>query len=174
MTALASEGLLALPLAAGAHPLVHVNAALNVAATVLLVLGLARIRRGAETAHGKTMLAAFAVSAVFLASYLTYHALAGSVPFTHAGPVRYIYFGVLISHIALAATVPFLAIAAMLFGSKALGWGSAAALSIDDRSRYRARHLRLVRWAYPVWLYVSITGVVVYLMLYHLWPSSAL
>jgi uncharacterized membrane protein YozB (DUF420 family) len=62
----------------------------------------------------------------------------------------------------------------MLFGSKALGWGSAAALSIDDRSRYRARHLRLVRWAYPVWLYVSITGVVVYLMLYHLWPSSAL
>jgi uncharacterized membrane protein YozB (DUF420 family) len=120
------------------------------------------------------MLAAFAVSTAFLASYLTYHALAGSVPFTQAGAVRYVYFGVLISHIALAATVPFLAIAAMLFGSKALGWGSAAALSIDDRARYRARHLRLVRWAYPIWMYVSITGVVVYLMLYHLWPSSAL
>jgi uncharacterized membrane protein YozB (DUF420 family) len=164
----------ALLLAAGAHPLVHLNAALNLAATILLAIGLVRVRRGDEPAHGKTMLAAFAVSAVFLVSYLTYHAMAGSVPFTHAGPIRFLYFGVLISHIALAATVPFLALAAMLFGSKALGWGAAAALSIDERARYRARHLRLVRWAFPIWMYVSITGVVVYLMLYHLWPSSAL
>jgi uncharacterized membrane protein YozB (DUF420 family) len=174
MTVHACVSLWALPLAAGAHPLVHLNAALNLAATVLLAIGLMRVRRGAESAHGKTMLAAFAVSAAFLASYLTYHALAGSVPFTHAGPVRYVYFGVLISHIALAVTVPFLAIAAMLFGSKALGWGAAAKLSVDERARHRARHLRLVRWAYPIWMYVSITGVVVYLMLYHLWPSSAL
>jgi uncharacterized membrane protein YozB (DUF420 family) len=161
-------------LAAGAHPLVHLNAALNLTATVLLAIGLMRVRRGAETAHGKTMLAAFAVSAVFLVSYLAYHYLAGSVKFTHEGPVRYAYYGILASHILLATTVPFLAIAAMLFGSKALGWGSAAALPIDERARYRARHLRLVRWAYPIWMYVSITGVVVYLMLYHLWPSSAL
>jgi uncharacterized membrane protein YozB (DUF420 family) len=174
MTELMTGGNLPWLLGAGAHPLVHLNAALNVAATILLAVGLVRVRQGAESAHGKTMLAAFAVSTAFLVSYLSYHALAGSVPFTHGGPVRYVYFGVLVSHIGLAATVPFLAIAAMLFGSKALGWGSAAALSVDDRARFRARHLRLVRWAYPIWLYVSITGVVVYLMLYHLWPSSAL
>jgi putative membrane protein len=164
----------ALLLAAGAHPLVHLNAALNLTATILLAIGLVRVRRGNETAHGKTMLAAFAVSAVFLVSYLTYHILVGRVEFTHEGPVRYAYYGILLSHILLAATVPFFAIAAILFGSKALGWGSAAALPVDEQARYRARHLRLVRWAYPIWMYVSITGVVVYLMLYHLWPSSAL
>jgi uncharacterized membrane protein YozB (DUF420 family) len=151
---------------------VHLNAALNAAATVLLVVGLLRIKRGAETAHGKTMIAAFATSAAFLVSYLAYHAMAGSVKFTHPGPVRYVYYSILISHVTLAATVPFLAIAATLFGVRALGWGASGALPADVRSRFRAKHRRLVRWAFPIWIYVSITGVVVYLMLYHLWPPD--
>ena len=170
----AGPGAAGLLLAAAAHPLVHLNAGLNALATLLLAIGLARVKRGAETAHGKTMLAAFAVSTAFLVSYLTYHAIAGSVPFTHPGPVRTIYFAVLISHIALAATVPFLAIAAMLFGSRALGWGAAASLTQSERARFRTKHLRLVRWAYPIWMYVSVTGVLVYVMLYHVWPSAAL
>ncbi len=165
-----------LPLAQGAgqgpHPLVHLNAALNSLATVLLLVGLARVKSGAESAHGKTMLAAFAVSTAFLISYATYHAIAGSVPFTHPGPVRYIYFGVLISHVLLAVTVPFLAVAAILYGTKALGWGRAAVLDPAARARFRAKHRRLVRWAFPIWLYVSVTGVVVYAMLYHIWPSD--
>jgi len=158
----------------GAHPLVHLNAALNALATVLLIVGLARIKRGAESAHGKTMLAALVASAAFLVSYMTYHLIAGSVPFTHAGPVRYIYFTVLISHVALAIAVPFLAIIAVSYGSKALGWGRAAALDPSTRAVYRSKHLRVVRWAFPIWLYVSVTGVIVYAMLYHIWPSGAL
>ena len=161
----------ALPLAS-AHPLVHLNAALNALATALLYIGLWRIKHGREDAHGRTMLAALVVSAAFLVSYLVYHAMAGSVRFTHAGPVRYVYYSVLASHVLLAFTVPFLAIAAALFGAGALGWGRAAALSAEARARSRAVHLRIVRWAYPIWLYVSVTGVVVYAMLYHLWPSE--
>ncbi len=158
----------------GAHPLVHLNAALNALATVLLVVGLVRVKRGQENAHGKTMVAAFAVSTAFLVSYVTYHSIAGSVPFTHPGPIRYVYFAVLISHVGLALTVPFLAVTAMWYGSRALGWGRAAALDPASRARFRGKHLRLVRWAFPIWLYVSVTGVVVYAMLYHIWPSDAL
>ncbi|MCA9234612.1 MAG: DUF420 domain-containing protein [Planctomycetales bacterium] len=155
---------------AAAHPLVHLNAALNTLATVLLVVGLVRIRRHNESAHGRTMIAAFAVSSVFLVSYLTYHAIAGSVKFTHPGTIRYVYLAILASHVLLAVSVPVLAIAAILFGSKALGWGRYAGLPADEKSRFRQKHLKLVRWAFPIWLYVSVTGVVVYLMLYHLWP----
>jgi uncharacterized membrane protein YozB (DUF420 family) len=162
-------------LASGAHPLVHLNAALNLAATILLIVGLVRVKRGAETAHGKTMLAALAVSAAFLASYLTYHfGVRLTVKFTHTGPIRTVYYAILASHVLLAMTVPFVAITAAVFGSKALGWGAAAALDTSARAHYRARHVRLVRWGYPIWLYVSITGVIVYAMLYHLWPSADL
>jgi uncharacterized membrane protein YozB (DUF420 family) len=161
-------------LLAGAHPLVHLNAGLNSVATLLLLLGLWRIRRGHEDAHGRTMLAALGVSAAFLVSYLVYHSIAGSVRFTHSGSVRYVYYGVLLSHVVLAFTVPFLAIAAGLFGARALGWGPAALLPAETRARSRATHIRIVRWAFPIWLYVSVTGVVVYLMLYHLWPSADL
>jgi uncharacterized membrane protein YozB (DUF420 family) len=118
------------------------------------------------------MLAALGVSAAFLVSYLIYHAIAGSVRFTHPGPVRYVYYGVLLSHVLLAFTVPFLAIAAAVFGVRALGWGRAAALAPEARTRSRLTHVRIVRWAYPIWLYVSVTGVLVYAMLYHLWPSA--
>lgn len=159
-------------LADGAHPLVHLNAALNTMATVLLVVALLQVRRRHEAAHGRTMVAALIVSAAFLVSYLTYHAIAGSVRFTHLGAVRYLYYAVLISHVLLAFAVPVLALAALWFGVRALGWGGAAQLPAEIRTAARARHLRVVRWAYPIWLYVSISGVVVYAMLYHLWPSA--
>jgi uncharacterized membrane protein YozB (DUF420 family) len=161
-----------LPLAAGAHPLVHLNAALNTLATILLIVGLWRIKQRREPAHGRTMLAALAVSAIFLTSYVTKRVLVGDVPFTEAGPVRYVYLTILASHVLLAFTVPFLAIAAAIFGARALGWGRAAQLPEDARLRSRLAHIRVVRWAFPIWLYVSVTGVIVYAMLYHLWPSA--
>jgi putative membrane protein len=158
----------------GAHPLVHLNAALNTLATLLLMLGLWRIRHRREEAHGRTMLAALGVSAAFLVSYLVYHSIAGSVRFTHPGAVRYVYYFILLTHVLLAFTVPFFAIFAAVFGARALGWGRAAALPVDERTRFRLKHIRLVHWAFPIWLYVSVTGVVVYVMLYHLWPSAEL
>jgi uncharacterized membrane protein YozB (DUF420 family) len=162
-------------LAAGAHPLVHLNAALNLLATLLLALGLWQIKRRRETAHGRIMIAGLATSAFFLTSYLTYHfAVQLTVKFTHPGPIKWVYYAILLSHVLLAITVPFLAIAAAIFGARAVGWGRAAALSHDERSRFRAKHIRVVRWAYPIWMYVSVTGVVVYAMLYHLWPSAEL
>ena len=168
----AGQGSLELTLLTAAHPLVHLNAALNSLATILLLAGLWQIRRRRETAHGRTMMAALAVSTVFLVSYLAYHYLAGSVRFTHPGPVKYIYLAILLSHIVLAVTVPFLAITAAWLGAKALGWGGFALLAPEEKARFRVKHLRLVRWAFPIWLYVSVTGVVVYAMLYHLWPST--
>ncbi len=170
----AVEASAATPAGQGAHPLVHLNAALNTLATILLVLGLWRIKHRQETAHGRTMLAALAVSAAFLVSYLAYHAIAGSVRFTHPGAVRYVYYSVLISHVLLAFTVPLFAVAAAYYGARALGWNRFATLPLEERTRCRLKHIRVVSWAYPIWLYVSVTGVVVYLMLYHLWPSSEL
>jgi putative membrane protein len=161
-------------LATGAHPLVHLNAALNLLATLLLALGLWQIKRHREAAHGRIMIAALATSAVFLTSYLTYHFMVGRVEFTHDGSVKYVYYAILLSHVLLAFTVPFLAVAAAIFGARAVGWGRALELSAEERARFRARHIRVVRWAYPVWMYVSVTGVIVYAMLYHLWPSAEL
>ena len=174
----AGEGLMFSPpwlLAAGAHPLVHLNAALNALATLLLLLGLWQIKRGRELRHGRVMLSALFVSAVFLTSYLTYHfAVQLTVRFTHPGPIKYVYYTILLSHVLLAISVPFLAIAATIYGVRAVGWGGAASLSPEDKARFRVKHLKVVRWAFPIWLYVSVTGVVVYLMLYHLWPSDEL
>lgn len=159
------------PLAA--HPLVHLNAALNAAATVLLVVGLWQIKRKRVSAHGRTMLLAFAVSAGFLCSYLYYHSLVGSVKFTHPGPVRYVYYTILLTHVVLAFFVPFLATGQLYLGLRAIGWWPGAGLEGEQRiaaARYRDKHCRLARWTYPIWLYASVTGVVVYAMLYHLWP----
>jgi uncharacterized membrane protein YozB (DUF420 family) len=86
--------------------------------------------------------------------------------------VRYVYYAILASHVLLAFSVPFLALVAAINGVRAVGWGGG--LSGDERARFRARHRRVVRWAYPIWLYVSVTGVMVYAMLYHLWPSAEL
>jgi uncharacterized membrane protein YozB (DUF420 family) len=162
-----------LTLFAAAHPIVHVNAALNALATVLLLLGLFFIKRGRIEAHKRTMLTAFAVSSAFLGCYLWYHWQVGSVRFTHSGAVRYVYMVILASHVLLAATVPFLAIRQIYLGFRALG-------CCDDKlpepervafsAVYREKHLRLAKWVFPIWLYVSVTGVIVYVMLYHLWP----
>jgi putative membrane protein len=140
------------------HPLPMVNAILNALATVLLIAGYILIRRKRETAHRNTMLAAFAVSVGFLACYLYYHVVVmqgRSTPFQGTGPIRYAYYAILLTHILLAALVPFLAAVTIYFG-------------LADR---RYGHRRLARWTYPIWLYVSVTGVAIYWMLYHLYPS---
>lgn len=160
-------GLAALLSATTPHPLVHVNATLNLLATVLLVSGFVLIRRRREQAHKRVMLAAFAVSTAFLVCYLWYHANVGSVKFTQTGPIRALYLSILGSHIVLAATVPFLAIATIWSGYKAIGTFAA-----EQIGHYRRRHRRLAWWAFPIWLYVSITGVIVYVMLYHLYPPQ--
>lgn len=159
---------------AAAHPLVHLNVALNLLTTGLLITGWRQIKLGAEERHGRVMAAALATSAAFLVSYLTYHAIAGSVPFTQGGAVRAIYFAVLITHVLLAATVPFLAVPAALFGARALGWLGGGVPTPEVATRLRAMHRNIVKWTFPIWLYVSISGVIVYLMLYVLWPSATL
>lgn len=158
--------------ASSAHPLVHLNAALNSLATVLLIIGYVLIKRGRQQAHARTMMAAFGVSVVFLISYLAYHWMAGSVKFTHPGFVRYVYLSILLTHVVLAVAVPFLAVATILFGLMGTGARGAADLPSETRARLLLRHRKLARWTFPIWLYVSITGVVVYVMLYHLWPPA--
>ena len=135
-----------------AHALAHVNALLNATATVLLLTGYVMIRQRRELAHKRLMLSAFAVSVAFLGSYLTYHWLVGSVAFTGQGAIRTVYYTILVSHVVLAAIVPFLAAVTIYFGWR-------------DR---RQKHRQVARWTFPIWLYVSVTGVIVYLMLYHL------
>jgi uncharacterized membrane protein YozB (DUF420 family) len=156
-------------LAAAAHPIVHLNAVLNATAGVLLAVGLVLIKRRRETAHKRVMLTAFGVSTVFLACYLWYHYMVGHVEFSQTGPVRIAYYVILASHIILAITVPFLAIAMIYLGFRATGCCG----SKDDDARFRQKHRQLARWTFPIWMYVSVTGVVVYVMLYHLWPPLA-
>jgi putative membrane protein len=138
----------------------HVNATLNGLATVLLVAGLWLIKARREKAHQWVMIACFGVSVLFLTSYLTYHF---TVEFSRPFPrrdypqVAILYYVILLSHILLAITVPFLAIASIWLGLK-------------DRRR---GHVRVSKWTFPIWLYVSVTGIVVYAMLYHLYlPKS--
>ena len=128
------------------------NALLNSTAAVLLTVGYLLVRRRRLTAHRNTMLAAFACSVAFLVSYLIYHFHAGSVAFTGQGPARTFYFTVLISHTILAAAVPFLA---------------GITLYLAFRGRFD-RHRRIARWTLPIWLYVSVTGVIIYWMLYQM------
>lgn len=153
-----------------AHPLVHLNATLNAVATVLLVVALVLVKRGAIEAHKRTMLSAIGVSAAFLVCYLYYHATAGHVKFTHEGPVRAIYYAVLLTHVLLAVTVPYFALRGAYLGLKAMG--PAAQADPELAAKFRAKHRGLVRWGYPIWLYVSVTGVLVYFMLYHWWPPE--
>ena len=158
-----------------AHPLVHLNAALNTLATILLLVGyrLIKSRRPRPHAHARAMLAAFLVSCVFLVSYLAYHWMEGSVKFTYPGNVRYLYWALLATHMLLAATVPFLTVTTIAFALMGLGVRGASKLPPEVRLRFLARHRKLARWTFPIWLYVSVTGVVVYVMLYHLWPPVA-
>ena len=128
------------------------NASLNALASVFLVAGYVMIRSRRIDAHRRCMLSALGTSALFLISYVIYHANAGSVPFTGTGAVRVVYFAVLIPHIILAAAILPLALITTARGL---------------RGDY-TRHVRIARWTLPIWLYVSVTGVIVYLMLYHL------
>ncbi len=134
-----------------------VNALLNTASAVLLTAGFVFIRRRNVAAHRACMLGAFAVSVAFLACYVVYHAYAGSRPFTGQGWIRPVYFVLLVSHIVLAAVIVPLALTTIYRGLSAF---RGRAPQID-------RHKRLARRTLPIWLYVSITGVVVYLLLYH-------
>ena len=129
-----------------------VNASLNAACALTLVCGYWLIRRGKWRAHRAAMITAFVLSTAFLTCYLVYHAAVGSVRFPGHGPVRTLYLSILATHTVLAALVPFLAI---------------VTLSRGLRRRY-ARHVALARWTLPIWLYVSVTGVVIYWMLYRL------
>jgi uncharacterized membrane protein YozB (DUF420 family) len=132
----------------------HLNATLNATSFVLLVAALFFILRGRVAAHRAAMLAALGVSGLFLISYVVYHAQYGSVRFTGEGFVRPLYFTILITHVVLAVVIVPL-------------------ITITLRRALRGdfeRHRRIARWTYPLWLYVSITGVIVYLMLYRLYP----
>jgi uncharacterized membrane protein YozB (DUF420 family) len=126
------------------------NATLNTICTILLLIAFAHIRAGRIEQHRRTMLAAFATSVLFLISYVIYHAQVGSRPYTGTGWMRTLYFTILIPHVVLAAAVVPLAIITLRRG-----------LARND-----ARHRAIARITFPIWLFVSVTGVVVYAMLY--------
>ena len=132
------------------HDLPAVNASLNALSGILLLTGYALIRRRRIDQHRRCMIAAFVTSSIFLASYIVYHAQVGSVRFTRQGFVRPLYFTILATHVTLAAMVLPLALVTLSRGLKA---------------RY-PQHIRIARWTLPIWLYVSITGVLVYVLLY--------
>jgi uncharacterized membrane protein YozB (DUF420 family) len=134
-----------------------VNAALNATSAVLLVAGYGFIRRQRKTAHAVCMGAAVVVSVLFLASYLTYHAQVGSRRFEAEGVVRLVYRAILISHTMLAAVVAL--------------WLAPVTLARAARRRFEW-HRAIARWTLPVWLYVSVSGVIIYFMLYH-WYARA-
>lgn len=137
----------------------HVNAALNSLATLLLLAGYLFIQLRREDWHRNAMIGALVVSALFLTSYLIYHFHVHSRPFPEypGTAIRYTYYAILLTHVVLAIAVPPLAIASIWLGFA------------DDRHRHRA----VGWWAFPIWLYVSVTGVVVYLMLYQIFPPRA-
>ena len=132
------------------HDLPAVNASLNALSGLLLLIAYVHIRARRIEQHRRFMIAAFTTSSLFLVCYLVYHAQVGSVPFTRQGFVRPLYFTILITHVTLAATVVPLALVTLSRGLKA---------------RY-PQHRRIARWTFPVWMYVSVTGVLVYVLLY--------
>jgi uncharacterized membrane protein YozB (DUF420 family) len=129
-----------------------VNAALNATAAALLVWGYTLIRRKRIQTHRKVMIAAFITSSLFLICYVIYHAQVGTVRFAKTGSIRAVYLGILATHTVLAAAVPVLAVITLSRG---------LAQRFD-------KHRKIARWTLPIWLYVSVTGVLVYLMLYHM------
>jgi len=129
------------------------NATLNGVAGCFLAAGYVFIRRKRIAAHRACMITAFTASSLFLTSYLIYHAHVGSRPFPGHGPVRLLYFVILISHIILAAAIVPMALITLRRG-----------LRLDV-----GRHRRIARWTWPLWMYVSVTGVVIYFMLYKIY-----
>lgn len=136
------------------HDLPLVNATLNGVAAILLITGYLFIRQRKINAHHRTMWSAFVVSCLFLVCYLFYHYNVGSVRFDKPGPVRTIYLWILGTHTVLAAAVPFLAV---------------ITLTRAQRGNFE-KHRAIAKWTLPIWLYVSVTGVVVYLLLYQVRP----
>ncbi len=132
------------------------NAVLNSSSALLLVIGHRYIKKGITRQHRRYMISAFAVSLLFLCSYLVYHAFHGTTRFSGEGWIRPVYFAILISHTILAAVTAPLAIVTLRYGLK------------DNKNK----HKRIAKITYPIWLYVSVTGVVIYLMLYHFFPSA--
>ncbi len=128
------------------------NATLNATCFILLTIGYFLIRSGRVPQHRAVMIAAFCTSVVFLTSYVIYHAQAGSKPFAGQGPIRIVYFTILITHVVLAAAIVPMVLMTLSRGLK----------------RQDARHRALARWTLPIWMYVSVTGVVVYYMLYRM------
>ena len=129
------------------------NATLNGTAAVLLGIGWTLIRRGRIAQHRAVMIAAFCTSVLFLISYLTYHAQIGSKPFQGQGGIRIVYFAILLTHTVLAVAIVPLVLITLSRGLK----------------RNDARHRAIARWTLPLWMYVSITGVIVYLLLYRIY-----
>lgn len=135
----------------GIADLPALNASLNAASAICLVGGYYSIRRQRPTAHKRFMLSALGISTLFLTSYLVYHFQVGAVAFKGTGWIRPVYYSILLSHIVLAAVILPLALITLY-----QAW----------KERFES-HKRLARWALPIWLYVSITGVIIYRMLYH-------
>jgi uncharacterized membrane protein YozB (DUF420 family) len=133
----------------------HLNAFLNATSAVLLLNGYAFIKRGRISAHRNCQVAAVCTSTLFLVSYLTYHYFHGTTRFAGQGIARPIYFTILISHTILAIVIVPLVLVTLYRAAR------------GDFERHR----RIARWTLPIWLYVSITGVVVYLMLYQIYPA---
>lgn len=133
-----------------------VNAVLNATAATLLAAAWVAIRRRKPDLHKYLVVGAFAASSLFLVGYLAYHYVHGDTRYQGAGPMRLVYFGVLISHVLLSIVVVPGALAAFWFAAR----------------RQFARHTRITRWLMPIWLYVSVTGVVIFLMLRGSMPSS--
>jgi uncharacterized membrane protein YozB (DUF420 family) len=129
------------------------NATLNATAAIFLLTGYLLIRSGRQTLHKRAMLAALSASALFLVSYVIYHWNAGSRPFPGTGIVRGVYLTILLTHVVLAMTI--LPLALITAARGLLG--------------HYDRHVRIARWTFPVWMYVSVTGVVIYLMLYRMY-----
>lgn len=138
------------------HYLPHLNAVLNTTSAILLLAGFRLIRLGRIRAHRNCQLSALVSSTLFLTSYLTYHYFHGSTRFLGQGIVRPIYFTILITHTILAVVIVPLIFVTLY-----------RAVRLDF-----VRHKRIARWTLPLWLYVSVTGVIVYLMLYHIYPPS--
>lgn len=133
------------------------NAILNASSAVLITSAYVMIRRKRVLPHKRLMLVALVVSALFLISYLVYHYSAGTTPFAGEGWIRPVYFSILTTHTILAAAIVPLIIITL---TRAL------------RKKFD-KHRRIARWTFPIWLYVSVTGVIIYLMLYHLYPATA-
>ncbi|VAX08354.1 hypothetical protein MNBD_GAMMA26-546 [hydrothermal vent metagenome] len=135
----------------------HFQAALNLTTICLIAVAYSYIRREDRVMHRKYMIAALSVSGLFMVSYLIYHSQVGNVKFVGEGAIRPIYFTILISHIILAAAIIPMVLTTVFHAS---------------RTSFK-RHQRWAKWTFPAWIYVSISGIVIYLMAFHIYPPYA-